>query len=316
MKTRIQSLCLRAAGRITLALMACLLTACPDPYPASVSLNTPAHGSTVTALSSIEGSWKGHPAEVSAVKLKISRYSDGKFWNGSSWGGSADLTTNFSPGAWSRTDGLPAGDDSATGLLPGYYCITATQVVLGKDAGKAVSIVAVGVTAPPVSGTLHAWGYNGYTGVLGAGPGLPTDVNGPAPVFTRGHLEGKHVAIMDAGGDHALAVTSEGKVYAWGANTFGQLGINSTDPAFEPVPVDMSGALNGKVVVAVSAGSSHSLAVTLDGLVYAWGADAFGALGNNGASGGQSNVPVPVLMSGALAGKKVVAVAAGTTFSL
>ena len=63
-------------------------------------------------------------------------------------------------------------------------------------------------------------------------------------------------------------------VCAWGANTAGQLGDGSMAAHFIPVMVDtaqVSSALYGKTVVAISAGQGHSLALDSQGLVYAWG---------------------------------------------
>ena len=76
-----------------------------------------------------------------------------------------------------------------------------------------------------------------------------------------------------------------------------------------PVLVDRTGVLAGKDVVAIAAGTAHSLALCADGTLAAWGSNYYGMLGNNSTS--NSSVPVLVDATGALAGKKVVAIAAG-----
>lgn len=67
----------------------------------------------------------------------------------------------------------------------------------------------------------------------------------------------------------------EFELYAWGLNSYGQLGQNNTNNLPSPTQI---GALTtwGQV----SAGSSHALAVTTDGELYAWGRNTRGQLGN------------------------------------
>jgi hypothetical protein len=78
--------------------------------------------------------------------------------------------------------------------------------------------------------------------------------------------------------------------------------------------VDRSGVLADKTVVAVSAGVSHNLALCSDGTLAAWGLNGRnGALGNNDTN--FSSVPVAVDTSGVLAGKTVIAIAAGSNSS-
>ena len=92
----------------------------------------------------------------------------------------------------------------------------------------------------------------------------------------------------------------------WGDNSNGQLGNNSFTDSGVPVLATQSGVLAGKTVVSVSAGIWHCIALCSDGTVAAWGANAQGQLGNNSTT--DSSVPVLVVQSGVLAGKKVIAV--------
>ncbi|WP_420799053.1 RCC1 domain-containing protein, partial [Nesterenkonia muleiensis] len=66
-----------------------------------------------------------------------------------------------------------------------------------------------------------------------------------------------------------------GEVYAWGNNTWGQLGDGTTENRYSPVRVE-----GLPDVVSVSAGESHSLAVTSAGGAYAWGSNANYQLGD------------------------------------
>jgi hypothetical protein len=72
------------------------------------------------------------------------------------------------------------------------------------------------------------------------------------------------------GGTHSLALKSDGTLWAWGDNLFGQLGDGTTTDRSTPVPVS---GLTG--VVAVAAGNDYSLAVKSDGTLWAWGSTGF-----------------------------------------
>ena len=124
-----------------------------------------------------------------------------------------------------------------------------------------------------------------------------------------GVLAGKTVTAIAAGVYFTAALTSEGKVYAWGDNHIGQLGDGTTTDSLSPVAVDMTGVLAGKTVTTISTGWSHTLALTSEGKVYAWGGNSPGQLGDG--TGAQRNTPVAVDMGGVLAGGTVTAIAAG-----
>jgi alpha-tubulin suppressor-like RCC1 family protein/phosphodiesterase/alkaline phosphatase D-like protein len=158
---------------------------------------------------------------------------------------------------------------------------------------------------------LLAWGYNSY-GQLGNG--TTTNSSSAVPVDLTGALAGKPLLALAAGSFHNLALCADGTVAAWGYNTNGQLGNNSTATSKVPIWVNQTGVLAGKTVVAIAAGSSHSLALCADGTLAAWGYNSRGQLGNGGTA--QSSVPVAVNQTGVLAGRTVVAIAAGGAHSL
>ena len=66
------------------------------------------------------------------------------------------------------------------------------------------------------------------------------------------------VTAVAAGWSHTLALDSEGKVWAWGRNNYGQLGNNSTSNANAPVLVSTP---DGVTFTAIAAGGYHSLAL-------------------------------------------------------
>ena len=75
--------------------------------------------------------------------------------------------------------------------------------------------------------------------------------------------------------------------------------------------VDTTGALAGKTVVAIAAGTSHSLALCDDSTMATWGDDSYGQLGNGSALYTQSSQPVLFNRTGVLSGETVVGIAAG-----
>eukprot|EP00966_Prymnesium_polylepis_P038185 885317-Prymnesium_polylepis.1 len=87
------------------------------------------------------------------------------------------------------------------------------------------------------------------------------------------------------GGAHALALTRDGKVFAWGWNDHGQLGLG--DPSARAATPRPLGFFSGSAVGAIACGAAHSMALVAvnpdrltDGThCYTWGAHAAGQLG-------------------------------------
>jgi alpha-tubulin suppressor-like RCC1 family protein len=140
--------------------------------------------------------------------------------------------------------------------------------------------------AVKADGTAWAWGFN-YWGQLGNNS--TTDSHVPAQVQFPSTTSGA-IAVA-AGNDHSLALKADGTVWAWGYNSYGQLGNNSITNSQVPVQVQFPSG-NTSPVVSVAAGGNHSLAVKADGTAWAWGQNDYGQLGNN--STAYRTVPVPV----------------------
>ncbi|MGH2895149.1 MAG: RHS repeat-associated core domain-containing protein, partial [Solirubrobacteraceae bacterium] len=155
------------------------------------------------------------------------------------------------------------------------------------------------------NGTVECWGSNlygqlGNASVTGSCQGQ-FNVCSSSPVQVSGVSGATAIA---AGASHSLAIKAGATVWAWGLNSSGQLGNNSTTTAKTPVQVSgLSGA------IAIAGGASHSLALKSDGTVWAWGLNSSGQLGNNSTT--TSKIPVQVKN---LTG--VIAIAAGANDSL
>ena len=136
----------------------------------------------------------------------------------------------------------------------------------------------------------------------------------PTPVRTVPMPPARDVAVGEL---HVLVLTVDGEVFAWGNGQAGQLGIGSmpainfrTRPPdstyYLPFPSRVPGLAG---VTAIAAGPKHSLALTKDGTLYAWGENRYGQLGD----GTSTNRSTPVLVVGVT---NAIAVAAGSDFSV
>jgi hypothetical protein len=175
----------------------------------------------------------------------------------------------------------------------------------GALAGRTVVGLSSGANAQHAcaladNGRAYCWGRNA-SGQLGDGT---TDVRwAPIEVSVSGVLSGKSLVSIAAAysgsssDGFTCAVSTEGKVYCWGYNAYGQLGDNSTTNRTSPVAV-ATGAASGKVFVDVKVGSDHACGLTSDGKVYCWGNNDYGQLGNN--SNTAAKTPVAVNTSGTL----------------
>ncbi len=182
----------------------------------------------------------------------------------------------------------------------------------GALAGKTVTAIAAGSAyslALTAAGEIFGWGYN-ERGALGDGTNI-TRLS-PVAVDFSGLPSEVKVTSLAAGGDFSLALTSDGKILAWGGNDFGQLGDSTTETRLKPIMTDFGGALSGRPIIAIAAGAGHSLAWTADGMKFAWGYNQFGQLNVPGVNVSHP-LPTPMETAGALGGLIVTDLASGAT---
>ena len=226
-------------------------------------------------------------------------------------GAAHTLTLNAAGEVWAW------GANGAGQLGDGTYCSRDTQVRAALPR-KAVAIAAGATHSLAIldDGSVWAWGLN-WDGQLGRAPSF--DLPAASPTFilpegcsffppgctvdSSGVGEGGssdgaasavpqqvpgvgNAAAIAAGMRHSMVLTHNGAVVAWGRNDLGQLGIGYQETAdkygnpyretLHPSPARVW--LDG--VTSIAAGAEHSLAVTSDGTLWAWGSDNDSQLGD------------------------------------
>lgn len=122
-------------------------------------------------------------------------------------------------------------------------------------------------------GSLWTWGNNGY-GQLGNGTTDPTGTKGYKPVKVM-----DNVAAVSLGANHTAAIKTDGSLWMWGWNDYGQLGdyinIGYSQNTIRNKPKKVMDN-----VASVSAGGSYTAAVKTDGSLWMWGSNRSGQLGD------------------------------------
>jgi alpha-tubulin suppressor-like RCC1 family protein len=156
------------------------------------------------------------------------------------------------------------------------------------------------------TGELHAWGDNrsgqlglGYTNEHELGPVLV-----PRPSGVTAWQD------VRAGAGHSLALAEDGRLFGWGANGQGQLGLGHTNDvataALVPPPEGVAGWIS------IAAAAYHSAGVAASGELYVWGFSATGSL----VEGYTNAVPAPTRIPRPAGVSRWVSVAAGGVFNL
>lgn len=145
-------------------------------------------------------------------------------------------------------------------------------------------------------GSLWAWGANGFGQV---GNGTLVDSFAAVQIGTDKNWEsvsagGGHNDVGDdqtTNGGHSLAIKTDGTLWAWGSNAYGQLGTGTTDDATSPTQVGTD-----RDWKRVSAGKLHSFAWKADGSLWMWGNNLNGQLGNGSSGTSAPNILKPTRM--------------------
>jgi alpha-tubulin suppressor-like RCC1 family protein len=201
------------------------------------------------------------------------------------------LSWGFDPGPGALGQGASAADVVRT---PGYVVRadgTPLDGIVQISAGYGFGI------ALASDGTVWSWGSN-MEGQLGRGTvGGSSKVASQVLAAGGGNLS--RIAMVAAGGWHALALDLDGRVLAWGDNGDGQLGDGAGAPVTNAtgvprVTVAETGSVSGFTdIVSIAASYSDSYALGRDGRVLSWGTNFHGALGRT-TSGPNDRTPTRV----------------------
>ena len=152
------------------------------------------------------------------------------------------------------------------------------RINTGEIFNKTISTVSCGhvyTMAIDSSGKLYGWGNNG-NGQLGDGTGveslLPKRIN-------QGAIANIPIVSVACGYAHTIAIDNAGKVYVWGINDWGQLGLGTmNNNQMTPILLN-SASISGKVMVSAVAGLNCTILLDDTGTVYTSGYNGNGQLG-------------------------------------
>ncbi|XP_043827226.1 probable E3 ubiquitin-protein ligase HERC6 [Dromiciops gliroides] len=144
-----------------------------------------------------------------------------------------------------------------------------TQIIVSVSCGKEHSL------AVCKRGRVFSWG-SGSEGQLGIGEFkeqsfIPKQI---------GDLSKVKIIQVSCGHYHSVALAQDGKVFSWGKNSHGQLGLGQNIPS-QASPQQVT-SLNDIPLAQVAAGGAHSFALSLSGTSYGWGSNSAGQLALSG----------------------------------
>ena len=160
---------------------------------------------------------------------------------------------------------------------------------------------------------VFAWGFN-TNGELGIGS--TSSANTPALVTFNSLNQGETISNLYVGEFHNFALTSSKRVWSWGSNNSNQINNSSSVRLTSPTIVSFSGLIQGETISTLILGSQHSLAMTSNARVYAWGDNEFGQLGNGSTQ--RLTSPTLITIPNLAQGESVLSIHAGFkhTFAL
>jgi len=166
------------------------------------------------------------------------------------------------------------------------------QTAAGGTNWKMVTAGGYVTSAIKTDGTLWSWGY-GYYGQIGNNTSGFT--NYPSPVETvSGGTNWKAVSNVYL---HTMAIKTDGTLWTWGYNFYGNLGDGTT--TYRSSPVQISGGGTNWKELATGTSSANGAAIKTDGTLWIWGKgrDGYGNLGI-GPSGVGVDKSTPVQIAG------------------
>ncbi|MGM0495363.1 MAG: RCC1 domain-containing protein [Bacillota bacterium] len=193
---------------------------------------------------------------------------------------SLEITPEGQISTWGRNLYGQLGDGTRNSKLTpvditSEFNLNAKETIIQASLGHSHS------SAVTSEGRIFTWGNNQY-GQLGDGTQIirliPVDITSE---FNLNAGEKIIEASLSLGGMYSSAITSDGRIFTWGDNSSGQLGVATAINRLTPVDVTSEFNLNaGETIIQVSLGSFHSSAVTSEGRIFTWGNNQSGQLGD------------------------------------
>lgn len=195
---------------------------------------------------------------------------------------------------WGVNESGTLGHDYTDGVVEGGPIARIAKIPHPVETSRILTEIDTGgdfrttTCAIEAGGAAWCWG-----GVYALGNGVPGFSSRPVPV------DGDHrFSRVSVGQDHACAVDDRGSVWCWGSNEFGQVGVSGegldacgprgAGCAPRPVEVVMEGRF-----ASVSAGRSHTCALSTAGEAWCWGDGSNGQTGSEGRPSMTPPTPVP-----------------------
>lgn len=200
----------------------------------------------------------------------------------------AGLTNQGKIYSWGQNNSGQLGDGTITTRSSPVLVVGGLSFVSVYSGGLGT---AAGITA---AGQLYMWGSNNR-GQLGNS----ATANTSSPVLVTGTQSFSQVYISCD--PSVLALNTSGTPYAWGFNSFGQLGVGDVTPRSAPVAVLGSHTFTSIATITGASQNSCFLALDTAGAAWAWGKNNNGQLGN----GNTTNQSSPVAVLGGLVFKQL-----------
>ena len=176
-------------------------------------------------------------------------------------GGSSTCAT------WSDGSLFCWGSNSLGQLGDGSTVSRAAPTRVQGTVWSAVAVSSGHSCALSTEGGLWCWGRNDYGQV---GDTSTTQRLSPTPVSGT---DWARVSVPSSDSYHTCGIKTDGSLYCWGGNSFGQLGDDTTVGKTTPNPVATA------EWASVSVGSFHTCAIKSDGRLFCWGDNYYGQLG-------------------------------------
>ena len=158
------------------------------------------------------------------------------------------------------------------------------------------------------SGKVYCWGWNN-NGQLGQGNTTDSSV----PVEVKGALLGKTVTAIGGSGNTSCAI-AEGKIYCWGSNSSGTVGVNTTTSYYTTPQLVVAGNTSTTLPssytatkLSTSGSRSYLMCAIADGKAYCWGPNEVGQVGD-GTTTTPRRLPTKVLDTGVLSSKTITSI--------